>query len=87
MTTRTRRKAADVWTEARIRSYGVRMPSKEAYKALTGCSDRKAYDLLRSGADLGVRVFHVGRERTTPVADVLKVLGLDQEGVKAAEVA
>ncbi|OXM58684.1 hypothetical protein CFP71_01330 [Amycolatopsis thailandensis] len=71
--------AADaVWTEERIRQYGVRMPSVEAARAVYGCGVAHAYGLLRAGEDLEFRVLRKGRQYVTPTADVLELLGLNE---------
>lgn len=74
----------DVWTADRVRSFGVRIPSKLAIKAVYGCGEVKAYELLSSGEDLGFRVFRLGKRYVTPTADVLRLLGLNEQENEAA---
>lgn len=75
--------ADDVWTEERIRAYGVRMPGVDAVKAVHGYQDRKAYDMLAAG-DVDFPVIRRGRRYVVPTAAVLKLLHLDQSENKAA---
>lgn len=68
-----------IWTEEKIRGYGVQMPSVEAVRAVYGCGETSAREALRSGRDLGFRVLRLGRRYVTPTADVLRILGLDDQ--------
>lgn len=74
-----------VWTEARIRGYGVQMPSADAAQAVFGCGKTSAYAAVRSGKDLGFRVLPFGRRYVTPTADVLSILGITGVPLPRAE--
>lgn len=68
----------NVWTEERIRAYGVRMPSVDAVQAVFGCGTTRAYEALRSDEDLGLPVLKLGRCYVTPTAAVLRLLHLSE---------
>lgn len=66
------------WTEQRIRSYGLSMPSVDACNAVYRTQRTKSQQMLRDG-DVDFRVLRAGRRYVTPVVDVLKLLGLDNQ--------
>lgn len=70
-------KSPDVWTEAKIRAYGVRLDGVLAVQITTGYSRSRAYELLRTPEALPFRVLKIGRRFIVPTADVLRVLGLE----------
>ena len=68
--------SAEIWTEERIRAYGVRMPGVDAVQAVHGYAARKAYDMLAAG-DVDFPVIRRGRRYVVPTAAVLKLLHLE----------
>lgn len=73
----------EVWTEQRIRSYGVRMPGLDAVQARYGVGRTKAYELLAAG-ELDFPVIKVGRRYVVATENVLRLLGLGGHRESAA---
>lgn len=78
--------AGETWTEQRIRSFGVRMPTLKAIEACYGLRESQARAMVRRGEVTELRVLRAGRQSWTPTVDVLRVLGLlgEQGGGSAA---
>lgn len=68
--------AGRVWTEEQVRELGVRTDGVTACSIAYGDGRTKAFERLRSG-DVDFRVLKRGRSYIVPVADLLKLLGLD----------
>jgi len=66
------------WTEADVRSLGVRTDLETACAAVLGIGRTKSYELARLG-ELPFPVLRVGSRIVVPVAPLLRLLGLDGE--------
>jgi hypothetical protein len=72
--------SARIWTADEIRALGVRADGVTAVQLVFGCGRTRAYELLRSGEDLGFKVIKVPGARraryVVPVSEILRVLDI-----------
>ncbi len=66
------------WTEADVRSLGVRTDLETACSIVLGIGRTRSYELERAG-ELPFPVLRTGRRIVVPTAPLLRLLGLDGE--------